>query len=231
MRRVTTSRLSRSLRGGWCLLVEVRRSPSILFSELTERSGAVGIEMAAELKVVQPHIKITLAHSHSALLSAEPLPEDVKDRALVLTQESGVNVLLDHRLDKAVEKIGDDGSKYLELVFANGHTMNASQVIMAVSRSVPSTDFLPTDALDPDGYVKIRPRCVAILSTAKQRLPAVVYSFLRRPPTRRATSPPATWYPGLASSAVALLCTWATWSQTTSTSAYCKIYPTTHPSF
>ena len=119
--------------------------------------GAVGIEMAAELKLVQPHINVTLAHSHSKLLSSEPLPEEVKDCALDLAKDAGLNILLNHRLEKTVKKSGEDGSKFLELTYANGNTMVASEVIMAVSRSVPSTDFLPNAALDSDGYVKILP--------------------------------------------------------------------------
>ena len=113
--------------------------------------------MAAELKLVHPDIKITLAHSHSKLLSAEPLPDEVKDCTLGLVKDAGVDVLLEHRLDTTVERIGSDGSKYLELTYTNGNTMVASLVIMAISRSIPSTDYLPTTALDTDGYVEIHP--------------------------------------------------------------------------
>ena len=116
--------------------------------------------MAAELKLVHPHVKVTLAHSHSKLLSSEPLPEEVKDRALDLIHDAGVDVLLEHRLDTTVEKIGVDGTRYLELKYNNGHTMHASQVILAVSMSVPSTDFLPSGAMDTHGYIRINARLV-----------------------------------------------------------------------
>lgn len=118
--------------------------------------GAVGIEMAAELKVLQPETEVTLVHSREHLLSAEPLPEETKITALELLSETGVNVLLSHRLESTVEvKTNDGTSKCVELTFTNGHTMKASEVVMAVSRSTPVTGFLPAEVLDEEGYVKI----------------------------------------------------------------------------
>ncbi|KAK7936695.1 uncharacterized protein PG986_015133 [Apiospora aurea] len=124
--------------------------------------GAVGIEMAAELKMVAPDVRVTLAHSRAKLLSAEPLPDDVKDRALELVREAGVETLMEHRLLSALPlkpegELGHADSGY-EVEFTNGHKMTASVVIEAISRSVPSTDYLPPAALDADsGLVNIRP--------------------------------------------------------------------------
>ena len=123
------------------------------------------LDLAAELKLVQPHVKVTLAHSRAKLLSSEPLPDDCKDRALDLTREAGVEVLLEHRLESTTEVDGPDngGKPVLELTFANGHKMVADKVVMAVSRSVPSGDFLPKSALDEEGLVKITPRYGAVI--------------------------------------------------------------------
>ncbi|KAK4108312.1 pyridine nucleotide-disulfide oxidoreductase-like protein [Canariomyces notabilis] len=118
--------------------------------------GAVGIEMAAELKLVQPHLKVTLVHSRDKLLSSEPLPDDVKDRSLELLREANVDVLMSHRLDRTEEIKDDQGNKCFRVHFTNGHTMLADQVAMAISRSVPSTTFLSDKALDNEGYVKIQ---------------------------------------------------------------------------
>jgi thioredoxin reductase len=112
--------------------------------------------MAAELKLVQPHIKVTLVHSRDKLLSSEPLPEEVKDVSLELVREAGVNVLMSHRLDRTEETKDEHGSKCLRLHFTNGHTMLADQVSLAVSRPTPSTTFLPSSVLDEEGYVKIQ---------------------------------------------------------------------------
>ncbi|KAI1410576.1 FAD/NAD(P)-binding domain-containing protein [Hypoxylon sp. FL1857] len=119
--------------------------------------GAVGIEMAAELKEVQPHVKVTLAHSRDKLLSAEPLPDNVKECARDLTVDAGVEVLLNHRLKSQTPVKNEDGTEVIEVEFENGHKMTASQVIMAISRCEPSTTYLPSDALSEDRYVNIRP--------------------------------------------------------------------------
>ncbi|XXH04537.1 hypothetical protein Hte_010954 [Hypoxylon texense] len=119
--------------------------------------GAVGIEMAAELKEVQPHVNVTLAHSRDKLLSAEPLPDNVKECALELIQQTGVEVLLNHRLKSSTPVVREDGTEVHSVEFENGHKMVASQVVMAISRSVPSTDYLPAAALCDDGHVNVRP--------------------------------------------------------------------------
>lgn len=119
--------------------------------------GAVGIEMAAELKTVQPNVKVTLAHSREKLLSAEPLPEKVQDCALELTRASGVECLMAHRFTCSTPIKNATGQDAYEVEFENGHKMIASVVIMAISKSVPSTDFLPKEALSEDGHVNVLP--------------------------------------------------------------------------
>lgn len=119
--------------------------------------------MAAELKLVCPDLKVTLIHSRDKLLSAEPLPDEVKDRSLELVHEAGVDVLMSHRVDKTEEFV-DNGHKAYKVYFTNGHTLVADSVIMAISRSVPSTTFLPREVLNEQGYVKIQPRYVSIPS-------------------------------------------------------------------
>ncbi|KAI0862373.1 hypothetical protein F4860DRAFT_473185 [Xylaria cubensis] len=119
--------------------------------------GAVGIEMAAELKLTKPSVQVTLAHSRDKLLSAEPLPDMVKDCALELAEQSGVEVLLNHRLASSIPINNSDGSLLYEVEFTNGHKMVASEVITAISNSIPSSSYLPRDALDSDGYVNVRP--------------------------------------------------------------------------
>lgn len=120
--------------------------------------GAVGIEMAAELKVIIPDIKVTLVHSREKLLSSEGLPDECKDRALELLKEANVDVLMNHRVLSSKPAQTLDGSSQYEIEFTNGHRMLASQVIMAISKSVPSTSYLPSAAVDEEGYVKIQPK-------------------------------------------------------------------------
>jgi hypothetical protein len=112
--------------------------------------------MAAELKTVKPDIKVILAHSRDKLLSAEPLPDSVKDCALDLTREAGVECLMDHRLTRSTPIKNAAGQDAYEVEFENGHKLVASAVVMAISKSVPSTDFLPREALqESTGLVNV----------------------------------------------------------------------------
>ncbi|KAI6466472.1 hypothetical protein MCOR06_011432 [Pyricularia oryzae] len=119
--------------------------------------GAVGIEMAAELKLIQPHVRVTLAHSRDRLLSSEALSDECKDVALGLLREAGVEVLMGHRIAEQVEVTTEDGGKAVEARFENGHRLVVDNVIMAISKSVPTSSYLPVEALDVEGYVKIQP--------------------------------------------------------------------------
>ncbi len=113
--------------------------------------------MAAELKVSQPHVKVTLAHSRDKLLSAEPLPDSAKECAGELVVETGVELLLNHRLASSKPAKDEAGRGLYEVEFTNGHRMLASEVIVAVSQSVPSTDFFPAAALNEAGLVNVLP--------------------------------------------------------------------------
>lgn len=122
--------------------------------------GAVGIEMAAELKMVQPQLKVTMVHSRDKLLSSEPLPDEVKDRALELLREAGVEVRMSTRLEGTEEVVDWEGKTCTRVTFAGGETMLADKVVMAVSRAVPTTTYLPSAVLDEEGYVRIHAKYV-----------------------------------------------------------------------
>ena len=120
-------------------------------------SGAVGIEMAAELKLAQPSVAVTLVHSRDKLLSSEGLPDDCKDTALKLLLEAGVQVVLGQRASPT-QLLDQDGKPRFKVVLSNGTKIEAGAVIMAISHSIPSTTYLPGVAVDADGYAKIEPR-------------------------------------------------------------------------
>ncbi|KAK0653389.1 hypothetical protein DIS24_g6132 [Lasiodiplodia hormozganensis] len=120
--------------------------------------GAVGIEMAAELKLVYPTLKVTLVHSRDKLLSSEPLPDDFKDRALAVLRESGVETVLGSRVLETTPVNAEDGSSsHFKLSLSDGSSMIAGQVINAISKSVPTSSYLPKAVLDDEGYVKVQP--------------------------------------------------------------------------
>jgi NADH dehydrogenase FAD-containing subunit len=117
--------------------------------------GAVGIEMAAEAKLCHPHTSVKLVHSRSKLLSSEPLPDEVKNLALEALRDAGVEVFLSARVTATTASIGPDGQPMQTLTLQDGSHLVASQVISAISRSVPTTSYLPKKALDSEGLVKI----------------------------------------------------------------------------
>lgn len=117
--------------------------------------GAVGVEMAAEAKLCHPHTSVTLVHSRSKLLSSEPLPDEVKDLALEALRDAGVEVLLSERVTGTTASIRPDGRPMQTLTLQDGSHLVASQVISAISQSVPATSYLPKSALDSEGLVKI----------------------------------------------------------------------------
>ncbi|PTU23334.1 hypothetical protein P175DRAFT_0555981 [Aspergillus ochraceoroseus IBT 24754] len=118
--------------------------------------GAVGIEIASELKTLHPHLKITLIHSRSALLSSEPLPDEFRSRALELLRSCSVDLLLGVRVGSTTQEPGKAG---YTLTLSDNTTINASYVINAVSRSTPTAPrYLPASVCDEQGYVRITPQ-------------------------------------------------------------------------
>ncbi|UNI13381.1 hypothetical protein JDV02_000130 [Purpureocillium takamizusanense] len=119
--------------------------------------GAVGVEMAAELKLVMPDIKVMLAHSRDKLLSSEGLTDECKDTSLDLLKGADVETFMGHRMESC-DKIEAGGrSGEYDVKFTNGVQVPASMVITAISNGVPSTRFLPGAAVAPSGHVRIQP--------------------------------------------------------------------------
>ncbi|MBA7493809.1 3-phenylpropionate/cinnamic acid dioxygenase ferredoxin--NAD(+) reductase component [subsurface metagenome] len=117
--------------------------------------GAVGIEMAAELKLVHPELRVRLVHSRDRLMSSEPLPDDFKDEALRLLKGVGVEVLTGKRVNHTSQPDATDGT--IQLTLSDGDTISTSFVINAISRAISTSEYLPSTVLDEEGYVKIKP--------------------------------------------------------------------------
>ncbi|PGH19360.1 hypothetical protein AJ80_04000 [Polytolypa hystricis UAMH7299] len=116
--------------------------------------GAVGIEMAAELKVVHPETKVTLVHSRPKLMSSEPLPDEFRDVTLSLLHEVGVETVMGSRVAQ-MQKI--DGGRGMTLTLQNGTSLEAGHVINAVSKFTPTASYLPDVLVNKEGYVRIKP--------------------------------------------------------------------------
>ncbi|KAJ5767066.1 uncharacterized protein N7511_004682 [Penicillium nucicola] len=118
--------------------------------------GAVGIEIAAELKMLRPQSTVTLIHSRQALLSSEPLPEEFSAKALELLKESNVELILGTRVQETIPANGPTPPKY-KLRLSNGEEIHADHVINAVSKFTPTSSYLPKEACNSEGYIRITP--------------------------------------------------------------------------
>ncbi|KAL2886575.1 hypothetical protein HOO65_060405 [Ceratocystis lukuohia] len=148
---------------------QISRSTKAPKGVLVVGGGAVGIEMAAELKSVQPDVKVWLAHSRTKLLSAEALCDAAKDASLDLLRESGVEPLMEHRLESVKETTGADGSVTKEVTFTNGHKLEVSEVIMALSSPTATSSYLPSSAVNSEGYIKIEPSLCFVEDTPNHK--------------------------------------------------------------
>lgn len=113
-------------------------------------AGAVGVEFAAEIKNHYPQIGVTLVHSRSEVLSSEPLPSDVKDRARLLLEEEGVELVLGSRASIAEQSNGQ-----YNVTLANGDIITADFVIDSTKKGTPTTDVLPEACLNDDKEIMV----------------------------------------------------------------------------
>lgn len=125
--------------------------------------GAVGVEMAAELKVLDPKQKVTLVHSRERLLSAEPLPDDFKERVASVLRETGVEVIVGRRVIETTAVDTEGAKRTWQLTLSDGTQLKTGHVMNAVSKCIPTSSYLPKDALTQDGYVDIQPTYVIYL--------------------------------------------------------------------
>ena len=120
-------------------------------------TGAVGVEMAAELKILDPQQKVTLIHSRDRLLSSEPLPDDFADRVHGVLREEGVDIILGQRVVDTTAVDTTDKRRVWNLTLGSGQQIVAGHVLSAISRCIPTSTYLSSPALDDEGYIKVHP--------------------------------------------------------------------------
>ncbi|KAJ5314831.1 Enoyl-CoA hydratase AKT3-1 [Penicillium atrosanguineum] len=117
--------------------------------------GAVGVEMAAELKILVPEQKVTLIHSRKRLLSSEPLPDDFAERVETILNEVGVEIILEQRVIETTAVNADGERRTWRLTLSGGQQLVTGHVLSAISRPIPTSTYLSPEALTDDGYVKV----------------------------------------------------------------------------
>jgi NADH dehydrogenase FAD-containing subunit len=119
-------------------------------------TGAVGIEMAAKIQIEYPHCEVILVHSRDKLLSAEPLPDEYKAKALELLSITGTKVRLGQRVigEKVLE--ANDQAPRTEITLSSGETILCDKVIYSATQTGASTSFIPKQARDSNGCILVR---------------------------------------------------------------------------
>jgi hypothetical protein len=102
-----------------------------------------------------PSIKVSLIHSRELLLSNEPLTDDFKAQTARLLQEEGVEVVLNQR---PIINTDEKGNQILR--FKDGTETRPGFIFDATTKWVPITAYLPAEALNDEGYVKIQAKFV-----------------------------------------------------------------------
>jgi hypothetical protein len=103
-----------------------------------------------------PSIKVSLIHSRELLLSNEPLTDEFKAQTAEVLREEGVEIILNQRPNLETD---EEGNQILR--FKDGTETRPGFVFNATSKWVPVTTFLPAEALDKEGYVKIQDKFVS----------------------------------------------------------------------
>ncbi|KAI0121079.1 hypothetical protein BJ170DRAFT_698544 [Xylariales sp. AK1849] len=124
--------------------------------------GAVGVQMAADLKELYPEKEITLVHSRQQLMPVyhEALDTIIKNRF----QELGVKLVLGSRVVLPPNGFQNTGGKPVTIELQDGTVLSADVVIPATGQT-PNTQFLanlpsslPDSLTNPaNGFIRVRP--------------------------------------------------------------------------
>ncbi|KAG8720397.1 hypothetical protein FRC08_000344 [Ceratobasidium sp. 394] len=122
-------------------------------SVLIVGGGAVGIELAGELRESLPHVKVNLVHRGRALMN-DTYPDKYRNSLHDMLTKAGVNIILN---DMVV-----DESPNAEGVFqtVNGQSI-AADLLIPTRGGKPNTSLLaeydPTAVIEETGYVRVEP--------------------------------------------------------------------------
>ncbi|KAI8948379.1 FAD/NAD(P)-binding domain-containing protein [Xylaria longipes] len=126
--------------------------------------GAVGVQMAADLKEIYPEKEITLVHSRNQLMPLyhEKLDEIIKERF----QELGIKLVLGSRVNIPADEFQQENvsGEPITVSLQNGSTLQADVVIPATGQT-PNTQFLSAltassenSLINPaNGFIRVRP--------------------------------------------------------------------------
>ncbi|KAJ7637250.1 FAD/NAD(P)-binding domain-containing protein [Mycena polygramma] len=123
-------------------------------SYLLVGGGAVGCELAGELKDIWPEKEVTVVHGQRLLFN-DTYPDRFRKAAANHLIGRGVKIQLDSIVENAPAEIGP-----ATVVTTSGLQLTADLVLKTTGATRPNTDFinsLNTDVLTSAGFVKVQP--------------------------------------------------------------------------
>ncbi|KAK3320153.1 hypothetical protein B0T19DRAFT_362512 [Cercophora scortea] len=126
--------------------------------------GAVGVQMACDLKEVYPEKDITLIHSRNQLMPVyhEGISNLIKKRFA----ELGINLVTESRVVVPAGGFPTTGTSPFEITLQDGRTVTTDFAIVATGQ-IPNNQFITAGGLEPsapdslinpkNGYVRVRP--------------------------------------------------------------------------
>jgi hypothetical protein len=112
--------------------------------------------MAAKIQLEYPNNEVILVHSRDKLISAEPLPDEYKDRAYELLSITGTQILLGQRVtdERVVES--KDGQTRIEVTLSSGDKILCDKIIYSATQKGANTPFVPKQGRDANGCILVR---------------------------------------------------------------------------
>ncbi|KAF5381840.1 hypothetical protein D9757_008354 [Collybiopsis confluens] len=137
--------------------VEARRKEFSKASDiLLVGGGAVGIELAGELRDTYPSKSVTLIHREGHLLNAT-YPQKYRTGLQKQLEARNITVLTgDEITESDASKVSEGHFPETEVVTKNGKKLKADLIIPTWGTH-PNTSYLPSDLLSSTGHVKILP--------------------------------------------------------------------------
>ncbi|KAI0316943.1 apoptosis-inducing factor [Amylostereum chailletii] len=130
--------------------------------------GAVGIQLATDIKDYHPNKSVTLVHSRGRLMHKfhPRMHEVLSERA----KELGIEVILDDRVQLPEDGFSNDGTPF-DIVLKSGRVLPADLAIMATGQT-PLSDPIRTlspASIAPSGFISVK----RTLQLADDRFPRV----------------------------------------------------------
>ncbi|KAF9520561.1 hypothetical protein BS47DRAFT_1335729 [Hydnum rufescens UP504] len=126
--------------------------------------GAVGVELACEVKAWYPTTEVTIVHAHSLLLN-DAYPDKFRNSTVARVKQFGVNLVLDDKLESLPEGT-------TTATTTKGQKLTAD-LFISTRGPKPNTDILKSfdpSVITPSGHVKVLPTLQVPLANGKANL-------------------------------------------------------------